>query len=74
MLILISVILFLVLTSSYIANKHLFDINKLLATGTTRREDIIKAPIVLLDIAIVTDNKIVEMKLIKFAFIPDNLA
>lgn len=54
--------------------RQLFDINKLLATGTTRREDIIKAPIVLLDIAIVTDNKIVEMKLIKFAFIPDNLA
>ena len=54
--------------------RQLFDINKLLATGTTRREDIIKAPIVLLDIAIETDNKIVEMKLIKFAFIPDNLA
>ncbi len=54
--------------------RQLFDINKLLATGTTRREDIIKAPIVLLDIAIVTDNKIVEMKLIKFVFIPDNLA
>lgn len=54
--------------------RQLFDINKLLATGTTRREDIIKVPIVLLDIAIVTDNKIVEMKLIKFAFIPDNLA
>ena len=54
--------------------RQLFDINKLLATGTTRSEDIIKAPIVLLDIAIVTDNKIVEMKLIKFAFIPDNLA
>ena len=52
--------------------RQLFD--KLLATGTTRREDIIKAPIVLLDIAIVTDNKIVEMKLIKFVFIPDNLA
>lgn len=54
--------------------RQLFDINKLLATGTTRREDIIKAPIALLDIAIVTDNKIVEMKLIKFVFIPDNLA
>ena len=54
--------------------RQLFDINKLLATGTTRSEDIIKAPIVLLDIAIVTDNKIVEMKLIKFALIPDNLA
>lgn len=54
--------------------RQLFDINKLLATGTTRREDIIKAPIVLLDIAIVTDNKTVEMKLIKFVFIPDNLA
>lgn len=54
--------------------RQLFDINKLLATGTTRSEDIIKAPIVLLDIAIVTDNKIVEMKLIKFVFIPDNLA
>ena len=54
--------------------RQLFDINKLLATGTTRSEDIIKAPLVLLDIAIVTDNKIVEMKLIKFVFIPDNLA
>ena len=54
--------------------RQLFDINKLLATGTTRSEDIIKAPIVLLDIAIVTDNKTVEMKLIKFVFIPDNLA
>ena len=54
--------------------RQLFDINKLLATGTTRSEDIFKAPIVLLDIAIVTDNKIVEMKLIKFVFIPDNLA
>ena len=57
-----------------LVKRQLFDINKLLATGTTRREDIIKAPIVLLDIAIVTDNKIVEMKLIKFVFIPDNLA
>ena len=51
-------------------------IEKIILIKWVKRQlfDINKAPIVLLDIAIVTDNKIVEMKLIKFAFIPDNLA